>query len=129
MRTVEGLPLIINTSLKGADLTQAGASLRQGVEVLGPGQVPLRTEAESGLPETASENTGATLELSVAIDRISEVLTSLKMSQGGGQETSSSKPDCWLSEEAMRLSSGPLPQPLGPLTPDSDIHSGDALPR
>lgn len=129
MRTVEGLPLIINTSLKGADLTQAGASLRQGVEVLGPGQVPLRTEAESGLPETASENTGATLELSVAIDRISEVLTSLKMSQGAGQGTSSSMPDCWLSEEAMRLSSGPLPQPLGPLTPDSDTHSGDALPR
>lgn len=129
VRTVEGLPLIINTSLKGADLTQAGASLRQGVEVLGPGQVPLRTEAESGLPETASENTGATLELSVAIDRISEVLTSLKMSQGAGQGTSSSMPDCWLSEEAMRLSSGPLPQPLGPLTPDSDTHSGDALPR
>lgn len=129
VRTVEGLPLIINTSLKGADLTQAGASLRQGVEVLGPGQVLPPTEAESGLPETASENTGATLELSVAIDRISEVLTSLKMSQGADQGTASSKPDYWLSEEAMRLSSGPRPQPLGPLTPDSDIHSGEALPR
>lgn len=127
--TAEGLPLIINASLKGADLTQAGASLRQEVEVLGLGQVPPPTEAESRLPELASENTGTTLELSVAIDRISEVLTSLKMSQSAGQGTSSSKPDCWLSEEAMRLSSGPLPQPLGPLTPDSDIHSGEALPR
>ncbi|XP_028611334.1 myosin light chain kinase 3 isoform X2 [Grammomys surdaster] len=127
--TVEGLPLIVNTSLKGADLTQAGASLGQGVEVLGSGQLPPPTEAESRLPELASENTGTTLELSVAIDRISEVLTSLKMSQSAGQGTSSSKPDCWLSEEAMRLSSGPCPQPLGPLTPDSDIHSGETLPR
>ncbi|XP_031196508.1 myosin light chain kinase 3 isoform X2 [Mastomys coucha] len=126
--TVEGPPLI-NTSLKGADLTQAGASLRQGVEVLGPGQVPPSTEAESRLPEIASENTGTTLELSVAINRISEVLTSLKMSQSAGQGTSSSKPDCWLPEEAMRLSSGPRPQPLDPLTPDSDIHSVGALPR
>lgn len=127
--SVEGLPLIINPSLKGADLTQAEASLRQGVEILGPGQEPPPSEAESRLPELASENTGTTLELSVAIDRISEVLTSLKMSQSAGQGTSSSKPDRWLSEEATRLGSGPHPQPLGLLTLDSDIHSDEALPR
>lgn len=129
MGTVEGLPLITNPALTGADLTQAEASLRQGVEVLGPGQEPPPSEAESRLPELASENTGTTLELSVAIDRISEVLTSLKMSQSAGQGTSSIKPDCWLSEEATRLSSGPHPQPLGPLTPDGDTHSGEASPR
>lgn len=126
---VERLPLIINTSLKGADCTPAGASLRQGVEVLGPSQAAPPTEAESRLPETSSENTGTTLELSVALDRISEVLTSLKMSQSEGQGTSSSKSDCWLSEEGMRLSSGPSSQPLGPLTPASEVHGGEALPR
>uniref|UniRef100_A0A8C8UNU0 Myosin light chain kinase 3 n=1 Tax=Peromyscus maniculatus bairdii TaxID=230844 RepID=A0A8C8UNU0_PERMB len=126
---VERLPLIINTSLKGADCTPAGASLRQGVEVLGPSQAAPPTEAESRLPETSSENTGTTLELSVALDRISEVLTSLKMSQSEGQGTSSSKSDSWLSEEGMRLSSGPSSQPLGPLTPASEVHGGEALPR
>lgn len=129
MGRVERLPLIINTSLKGADCTPAGASLRQGVEVLGPSQAAPPTEAESRLPETSSENTGTTLELSVALDRISEVLTSLKMSQSEGQGTSSSKSDCWLSEEGMRLSSGPSSQPLGPLTPASEVHGGEALPR
>ncbi|XP_032743610.1 myosin light chain kinase 3 isoform X2 [Rattus rattus] len=117
--TVEGLPLIIDTSLKGADLTQAGASLRQGVEALDPGQEPPPAEAESRLPALASEDTGTTLELSVAIDRISEVLTSLRMSQSAGEGTSFSKPDC----------SEPGPQPLGPLTIDSDIHSDEGLPR
>ncbi|XP_028749818.1 myosin light chain kinase 3 isoform X9 [Peromyscus leucopus] len=51
------------------------------------------------------------------------------MSQNEGQGTSSSKSDCWLSEEGMRLSSGPSSQPLGPLTPASEVHSGEALPR
>ncbi|XP_060248284.1 myosin light chain kinase 3 isoform X2 [Meriones unguiculatus] len=127
--TGERLPLLINTSSKGADFTQAGASLRQGVEVLGPGQVPPPTEAESRVLETSSENTGTTLELSVAIDRISEVLTSLKMSQSVGQGTSSSKPDCCPSEEAVWLSSGPSPQPLGPLTPASEVHNVEVRRR
>ncbi|XP_035297298.1 myosin light chain kinase 3 [Cricetulus griseus] len=127
--TVERLPLIINPSLKGADFTQGGASVRQGVEVLGPGQVPPPTEAEIRLPEASSENPGTTLELSVALGRISEVFTSLKMSQSAEQGTSSSKPDCWLSEEGMRLSSGPSPLSLGPLTPASEVHSGEAHPR
>ncbi|CAH6814918.1 Mylk3 [Phodopus roborovskii] len=127
--TVERLPLIFNTSLKGADFTQAGDSLRQGAEVLGPGQVPPPTEVETRIPEASSENPGTTLGLSVALGRISEVLTSLKMSQSAEQGTSSSKPDCWLSEEDMRLSSESSPLPLGPLTPTSEAHSGEAHPR
>ncbi|CAO2610796.1 Myosin light chain kinase 3 [Lemmus lemmus] len=127
--TVERLPLIINTSLKGADFTQAGTSLRQGTEVLGLGQVPPSTEAEPRLLETSGENTGTTLELSVALDRISEVLTNLKMSQSAGQGTSSSKPDCWLSEESMRLTSELSPLPLGSLTPAGEVHSGEACSR
>ncbi|CAO2610795.1 Myosin light chain kinase 3 [Lemmus lemmus] len=131
--TVERLPLIINTSLKGADFTQAGTSLRQGTEVLGLGQVPPSTEAEPRLLETSGENTGTTLELSVALDRISEVLTNLKMSQSAGQGTSSSKPDCWLSEESMRLTSELSPLPLGSLTPAGEVHSASgpyfSLPR
>ncbi|XP_075832883.1 myosin light chain kinase 3 isoform X2 [Microtus pennsylvanicus] len=126
---VERLPLIISTSLKGADSTQAGASLRQGTEVLGLGQAPPSTEAEPRLPGTSGENTEATLELSVALDRISEVLTNLKMSQSAGQGTSSSKPDCWLSEENMRLNSGLSPPPVGSLTPASEVHSGEAFSR
>ncbi|XP_041506129.1 myosin light chain kinase 3 isoform X2 [Microtus oregoni] len=126
---VERLPLIISTSLKGADSTQAGASLRQGTEVLGLGQAPPSTEAEPRLPGTSGENTGATLELSVALDRISEVLTNLKMSQSAGQGTSSSKPDCWLSEENMRLNSGLSPPPVGSLTPASEVHSGETFSR
>ncbi|XP_038168787.1 myosin light chain kinase 3 [Arvicola amphibius] len=126
---VERLPLVISTSLKGADFTQAGASPRQGTEVLGLGQVPPSTEAEPRLPGTSGENTGTTLELSVALDRISEVLTNLKMSQSAGQGTSSSKPDCWLSEESMRLSLGLSPPPVGSLTPASEVHSGEAFSR
>ncbi|XP_057610018.1 myosin light chain kinase 3 isoform X2 [Chionomys nivalis] len=123
------LPLIISTSLKGADSTQAGASLRQETEVLGLGQAPPSAEAEPRLPGTSGEDTGTTLELSVALDRISEVLTNLKMSQSAGQGTSSSKPDCWLSEENMRLNSGLSPLPVGSLTPTSEVHGGEALSR
>lgn len=126
---VERLPLIISTSLKGADFTQAGASLRQGTEVLGLGQVPPSTEAEPRLLGTSGENTGTTVELSVALDRISEVLTNLTMSQSAGQGTSSSKPDCWLSEESMRLNSGLSPPPVESLTPASEVHSGEAFSR
>ncbi|XP_051024790.1 LOW QUALITY PROTEIN: myosin light chain kinase 3 [Acomys russatus] len=121
--TVARLPLIFNTPSKGADFTQAGASLRQGVEVLSPGQVSPPTEAESRIPAVSSENPGTTLELSVAIGRISEVLTSLTMSQSAGGGSSPSKPDCCLSEEAKWPSSGPSPQPLGPLTPSGEVHS------
>lgn len=126
---VERLPLLISTSLKGADFTQAGASLRQGTEVLGLGQVPPPTEAEPRLLGTSGENTGTTVELSVALNRISEVLTNLKMSQSAGQGTSSSKPDCWLSEESMRLNSGLSPPSVGSLTPASEVHSGEAFSR
>lgn len=122
VETAARLPLIITSSLKGADFTRAGTSLRQGVEDLGPSQVPPPTEA-------SSEGPGTTLELSVALGRISEVLTSLKMSQSADQGAPSSKPGCWRSEEGMRLSSGPTPLPLGPLALASEVHSGEAHPR
>uniref|UniRef100_A0A8C6W515 Myosin light chain kinase 3 n=1 Tax=Nannospalax galili TaxID=1026970 RepID=A0A8C6W515_NANGA len=125
--TVERLPFI-STSGKGADLTQAGASLGQGVGDLGHWLLPI--EAEARTAETSSENPGTTLELSTARNRISENFTSLEMAQSAGQGTASSKPECWLSEESTMLNSGPILQSLGPLALAREVHSGEEeLPR
>ncbi|XP_008053207.1 myosin light chain kinase 3 [Carlito syrichta] len=117
--TVERLPPI-SASGTGADfLTQAGASPGQRERVPGPGQVSpdhllLLTETEAKVTEPSSENPGTGLELCVAPSKGSNVPTSQEAAPNTEQGTSPSRPDLGLSEEGMRLTSGPSPQLPGP---------------
>uniref|UniRef100_A0A8C5K1Z8 Myosin light chain kinase 3 n=1 Tax=Jaculus jaculus TaxID=51337 RepID=A0A8C5K1Z8_JACJA len=121
------LPLI-STSGMGAGLTLAGTSLGQEAGVLGPDDVPPETETRA--PETSSENPRTNPELSTEPDKVSEALTNQQVALNAGQETSSSKPVPWLSEEGMRLSSAASPEPPGSVTPATAAHGPYfSLPR
>ncbi|XP_006872638.1 PREDICTED: myosin light chain kinase 3 [Chrysochloris asiatica] len=103
--TVEPLPSTHAAGM-GADLlTQAGASPGQGDGASGQGQVPpdqlpLSTEVEATVAGTGS---------AAAPSRVSKSLIS--------QESADHRPDSKTSEEGLRLTSGPSPQPPAPLEP------------
>ncbi|EHB16146.1 Putative myosin light chain kinase 3 [Heterocephalus glaber] len=129
--TVERL-LPIRASGTGADLlsqVRISSGHEDGVPSPGPmfpGDLLLPTEACATALETSSENPGNCLESSAAPDRVGEAPTSQEVVSGARQGASSSRPDTQLSEEGMRLMSGPIPLSAVPLT--RMAHSGGEVP-
>ncbi|XP_019062056.1 myosin light chain kinase 3 isoform X1 [Fukomys damarensis] len=135
--TVERLPPITASGTGAALLSQARISSGQEDGVPCPGQVSpgdllLPAEACAKALETSSENPRNGLESSVVPDRVGEAPASQEVASGARQGASSSRPDTRLSEEGMRLMSGPIPLSAGPLGPPAltgTARSGGEVPR